>query len=219
MSHMMVDKAANQSCDKDETIVTEMVITTLIYAPNARATQVTGTCADAFTQTCYHYSSAIRVNPQWATLTCPPKRRPPRIEMADHGGSGWTTANLENCQRDEYPPAYLLNAADPAMVYGGIDTRGQLIRWLPAADNTGAGSTWRPQCLRPALIGLTGQELLRRVIAAPPASKSMAPNQPVASKVIKTTFAAITVDHRPEFTVAFTHAGNLPNDGLNDNPC
>ena len=217
-----------QSCDKDKTIVTEMVVTTLTYAPNARATQVTGTCGDAFTQACYHYSSAIRVNPQWATLTCPPEAattshrdggRATDVWKVQHDGSGWTTANPENCQRDEYPPAYLLNAADPARVYGGIDTRGQLVRWMPSADNTGAGSMWRAQCLRPALMGLTDQELLRRVIAAPPASKSMAPNQPKASKVIKTTFAAITVDHRPEFTVAFNHAGNLPNDGLNDNPC
>lgn len=80
------------ACDKnDNTVTTDMVITTLTYAANAKTTDITGTCRDEHTQACYHYSSANSNNPHWSTLLCPQHaakpsatRDPPR--RPQHGG-------------------------------------------------------------------------------------------------------------------------------------
>lgn len=42
----------------------------LVYAGNARTIQVQRVCSKHWSQACYHYSSAIAVNPQWSTLRC-----------------------------------------------------------------------------------------------------------------------------------------------------
>ena len=46
-------------CVRDVTKTTEMVITSIIYAPNAQATQIGKPCSKQWSQACYHYSSAI----------------------------------------------------------------------------------------------------------------------------------------------------------------
>lgn len=218
-----------QECVKDKTVITEMVITTVTYAQNARTTQVTGTCKDSMTQACYHYSSDISVNPQWATITCPPEaagtehRQNGRATAKwdqQHDGDLWVTSpSPDRCERDEYPPAYLLNKDHTAIREGGKNTWGQLVRYLPGKQNGAAGQMWKGACLGPALMGLSDQELARRVVAAPPASKLVIPAAARGDKLLVKTMAAVTVDHRPEFTLEFEHAGNLPNHGLNDNPC
>jgi hypothetical protein len=60
------------SCNqKDETETVKYIINTMEYSANAQTLQVSKTCSAAYPQACYHYSSVIRQNPSWATLTCP----------------------------------------------------------------------------------------------------------------------------------------------------
>ncbi|RTE68540.1 hypothetical protein BHE90_017083, partial [Fusarium euwallaceae] len=61
-----------QSCDSNDDRVTEQYFfTTMTYHPNAAIHEVKPTCSSKWGQACYHYSSAIRENSQWSTLTCP----------------------------------------------------------------------------------------------------------------------------------------------------
>ncbi|KAK1475640.1 hypothetical protein CABS01_03917 [Colletotrichum abscissum] len=62
-----------QSCVNDATRKNDLVVTSVVYAPNAKPTVVERECSQKWSQACFHYSSAIKVNPQWATLTCPPE--------------------------------------------------------------------------------------------------------------------------------------------------
>ncbi|KAM7210947.1 carbohydrate-binding module family 24 protein [Rhypophila decipiens] len=218
----------------EKTVITELVITSLTYAAKATATQVSATCdGNAWPQACFHYQSAIRVNKQWATLTCPPEAASTkhrengvatRSWASQHKGAGWKDKTKRvwqgTCDRDEYPPAYLLSAGDPAMVYGGVDSRGQLVRYIPDKHNRPAGSMWKGACFMPVVKDLSDNEFKKRVAAAPANAKQVI-QQGGGTKILFKTQAAVTVDARPEFTMKFDR-GSTPSggkDGLDSNPC
>lgn len=221
-----------QECAKDKTVVTELVITSLVYAANALPTQVTATCdGNAWPQACYHYQSAISVNKQWATLTCPPEAASTkhrengvatRTWAGQHKGTGWKDKAKRvwqrTCDRDEYPPAYLLSPNDPAMSNGGLNSKGQLVRYIPDAHNRPAGSMWKGACFQPVVKDLSDAEFKRRVNAAPAAQKQII-QQGGGTKILLKTQAAVTVDSRPEFTMKFDHGAAPRLAGLNTNPC
>lgn len=128
-----------QTCVADKTQMSEIVITSLVYAPGARPTCIIKHCAKEHSQACFHYSSAIRVNPGWSTITCHPEATTTahRLERVatdtystQHDGKGWQDASKRMrpyCDRDEYPPAYLLHENDPAYFRGGKDSTAQLV--------------------------------------------------------------------------------------------
>jgi hypothetical protein len=216
-----------QSCVKDKTQTNEMVITSLEYAANAQPIQVKKECKKEHSQACFHYSSAIRVNPQWATLTCDEEaatiahRSTPRatnVWSQQHRGKGWTDNNNRQqakCDRDEYPPAYLLHKNHPAFINGGINSQGQLIRYLPDKENRGAGQMWKGACFVPSVEDLSESQFRAKV--------GQAPNKQYTkgNKGQIQTLVAVTVPTRPEFTIsAWGHQNNPPpNDGLDLNKC
>ncbi|EAQ89742.1 hypothetical protein CHGG_06361 [Chaetomium globosum CBS 148.51] len=213
-------------CVKDETKTTEYIITSIISAQNAVATQVQHQCKAAWKQACYHYSSAIRVNPQWAVLTCPPEAATTaKLRTVDspalhkweneHNGAGW---KIKNCDRDEFPPAYFLNDQMPEWYLGGQDKRGQLVRYIPNRQNQDAGNgMFKRVCFNGPVKALSDRDFKDKVVRAPAHLTSVV----VVNKVKTRTLAAVTVDEWPEFAItAWDHAANPPvDDGLSDNPC
>jgi hypothetical protein len=217
-----------QSCVADKTVKVEMIITSLVYAANAQPTRVQKHCSQEWSQACFHYSSAIRVNPQWAVLTCPPSAATTSYRLdgfatntwaAQHSGAKWTEAPYRQtpaCDRDEWPPAYLLDESDPAYKNSGVDSSGQLVRYLPMGENRAAGQMWRGVCFNGPVRSLSEREFKDQVEQAPRNKKSVA-KRPGLTR----TFAAVTVSSRPEFTISsWGHSGSPPtDDGLRDNPC
>lgn len=154
-------------CNQGVVTTHNYIITSLAYQANAPALQVKATCSARWSQACYHYSSVIRENPNFSTLTCPPeaatvlKPRNPANTLrgtstwaAEHtGGIQKGSSNTRDeewknvkhrdeqaCDMDEYPPAYLLTPNDSAFQLAGRDKDAQVMRWLPRRENTGAGS-------------------------------------------------------------------------------
>ncbi|PGG99158.1 hypothetical protein GX51_06417 [Blastomyces parvus] len=218
-----------QSCVGDKTQKTEIIITSLAYAANAVPTQVKRNCEKSNSQACFHYSSAIRVRPEWGTLTCPQEAaqtahrlnaRATDVWSDQHGGAGWKDpANRKwpgVCDRDEYPPAYFLSKQHPAYVNSGKNAFGQLVRYVPNRQNQDAGKMWKGVCFAGPVRGLSDKEVMDKARSAPASRK----------KIIKeigevVTMVAVTVSVRPEFTItAWGHSGKPPrNDGLKENPC
>ncbi|KAK2007469.1 hypothetical protein LZ32DRAFT_50225 [Colletotrichum eremochloae] len=216
-----------RKCVNSETHTNELIITSLVYEANAKPTQIARECSQAWSQACFHYSSAIRVNPQWATLTCPPEvattadRRdlPATQKWTDqHNGAGWKDevhkAYSDVCDRDEYPPAYLLGPKDPASQNSGLNRQGQLVRLIPNSENRAAGKMWQGVCFGSIIKDIPNSDFVKKVAAAQP-------RRIETTGLLTKTSAAVTVPLRPEFTITkWGHAGNPPqNDGLNVNPC
>lgn len=215
-----------QSCVGDKTMMNEMIITSLAFDNNAEALQVKKKCAKEHSQACFHYSSAIRVNPQWATLTCDAEAattkhrenaKATKVWSDQHSGKGWYDPAhrvSKQCDRDEYPPAYLLHKNHPAFINSGKNTKGQLIRVVPHNDNRKAGQMWKGTCFGPPVADLSDANFKAKVNAA-------ANKQYVRKQGLEQTLVAVTVTKRPEFTISeWGHSGSPPqNDGLNDNPC
>ncbi|WQF85543.1 hypothetical protein CDEST_10557 [Colletotrichum destructivum] len=216
-----------QSCINDATVRNELIITSAIYAPNAKPTLIAKECSQAWSQACFHYSSAIRVNPSWSTLTCPPEAATTTYRMDakatdtwsnQHNGAGWQDEVhriQKRCHRDEYPPAYLLGPQDPAYTNAGVNSQGQLIRWLPRSEHIGAGQMWKRACFGSVIKDIPNSGFKSRVDSAP--NKQI---QTVSGGLTR-TYAAVTVTSRPEFTISkWGHTGNPPpKDGLEVNPC
>jgi hypothetical protein len=222
-------RSCNSNSQEEET---NYVITSLAYAVSAKTLQVNRQCAKDYSQACFYYSSAIRVNPQWANLNCPgggastSKLRGNKVDDSapatrtwgsEHRGKGWldkSNRKHKNCQRDEYPPAYLLVDTDVAWTQGGIDSTGQLIRYLPGHENGGAANMWAGICFSEPLKQITDKEFLDTGKAA----VNKKSNQQ-ANKV--TTFITATVAYLPQFAIDdWGYSNSAPtNDGLNDNPC
>ncbi|KAF2729337.1 glycoside hydrolase family 18 protein [Polyplosphaeria fusca] len=214
-----------QKCVNDKTQKNEIVITSLEYARGASPLKVVKHCDQAHTQACHHYSSAIRVNPQWATLTCPPeaaitahemKRVAPEAWSNQHNGAGWqdeSNRREEYCDRDEYPPLYLLNEQHPAYTNAGVNRNGQLIRWVPWNENQDAGKNWRGACFVPPIEKMSDSDFEKAFNAGR--------NKNLRNKNgITQTLAVATVSSRPEFSFgSWGHSGADRDDGLWDNPC
>lgn len=163
-------------CKGAVTITHQYTITSLKYAAAATATTVKATCSKKWAQACYHYSSAISNNPQWATLSCPTEAATSARDRitayatatwsSQHRGAGWIDAQYRahaKCQRDEYPPVYLLRESDTAIVQAGKSTDGQSVRYLPDKHNTGAASMWGNICFKVPLKALDDDKLLEAV--------------------------------------------------------
>lgn len=223
-----------QSCVGDKTQKDELVITSVVYAAGAVKTQVAKTCDQSWSQACFHYSSAIRVNPSWATLVCPPEaaitsrgkqKRPVVAEWnKQHSGTGWLDQTLrDTCERDEYPPIYMLGPSDTALINSGKAPAanqpytGQLIRLLPDDENSKAGGMWRQACFKGPTKALSDREFRDKFNAAPASDKKKTNPKPGVVQ----TMVQVTVNSRPEFTISsWGQAGNPPqDDGLRDNPC
>lgn len=101
---------------------------------------------------------AISNNPQWAALTYPPEAATNTYRHNGVATATWKSGHQDKewldtakrvepkCDMDEWPPANLLNDADPAITRGGEDSSGQVIQFLPATQNRGASSMWRATC-------------------------------------------------------------------------
>lgn len=217
-----------QKCVADKTQKNDMIVTSLRYRANPTRLPVIKDCAREHTQACYHYSSVIRVNPAWQTLTCPPeaaatahemRRLAPTSWSTQHDGTDWQDEQYRQeqyCDRDEYPPLYLLGPQSPAYLNSGRNVNGQLIRWIPWNENQDAGRNWKGACFIPPLEGsrLSDAEFERRFNAA---NNKVNRNK----RQVTQTFAEIEVDHRPEFSFgSWGHTGHADrDDGLWDNPC
>lgn len=150
-------------CKDPKTTTTHMtVITSVIYQANPSTTQVLATCKAEWGQACYHYSSAIANNPTWSTLTCPQAAATETANRKETGivnkwstsrnGAGWLPGlKATQCQRDEYPPVYLLDPSGPIAKDRGTSRAGQRLRVLPDSENTGASSMWTGICFTNAL--------------------------------------------------------------------
>ncbi|KAK8051793.1 chitinase 18-9 [Apiospora rasikravindrae] len=222
-----------QFCDTNQqTQKTDYIIGSINYGQATYG--VEKTCSQKWAQPCYHYSSVIDAHPQWKTLTCPPKagttsashKRPAVATWYKEHNKDWRdrTNDLvapidENgCQADEYPPAAVLDENSPTYQNGGKTDQGQMIRYVPAGENTGAGSMFRGLCMAP-VQGLTGPQMKRKVEGAPPSKRTRGVNN---KRVVQVT-AQVDVDSTPEFTISrFEHSPGQappPDYGLRDNPC
>ncbi|ERT01646.1 hypothetical protein HMPREF1624_02898 [Sporothrix schenckii ATCC 58251] len=212
------------SCVNNVVKTQEMIVTSLVYAPAATSSVVARKCEAAWTQACYHYSSVIRENPQYATLTCPQEAastkhrqdaEATKVWSDQHKGKGWLDPQHRQwpkCDRDEYPPAYLLNDADPAFVNSGHNRNGQLVRFVPGKQNQRAGGMWKGVCFNGPVKELSDREFQDRVARSPHTNVIHDTN-------LVQTEAAITVDQRPEFTINSWGPPSSPDDGLGSNPC
>lgn len=151
----------SEECNKGKTTTTIYTVTSLEYGPTT--TVVTATCKDEWSQACHHYSSAIKVNAAWKTLTCP---QPAATKARDRDGEGelpaketWYSQHKpswrkmkyrklqKTCGADEFPPFYMLDRNnDVAALQSGIDATGQLIRYISQSQNSGAASMWTSMC-------------------------------------------------------------------------
>lgn len=223
----------SRSCDRqDRTTTDEWVVTSITYGPTPTAIAVH--CSEKWTQACYHYSSAIRVNPQWATLTCPDAaattayrgtitniNKTPRATNAfksQHRGKGWLLKRNGRgglkCDMDEYPPAYLLDRTHDAWKFSGIDSRGQLVRYLNESNNRGAAESWKSVCFKPLLEDMSDRDF-RAGVERDRAKSTIRYGQTTRR------IGSISVRQHPAFTWgSWGHAANPPpNDGLDSNSC
>ncbi|KAF4450549.1 glycoside hydrolase family 18 protein [Fusarium austroafricanum] len=217
-------------CDRnDVTTTSDLVVTTMTYAPNAAAMHITKTCPLSATQACYNYRSIQSNNPHWSTLTCPQAAAMPskvrlngpavRKWAAEHGGDGWQEEKYrkhKDCEKDEFPPVYLLDASDEAYKEGG-KKKGQRVRWLPRKQNKKGGDLWKSMCFKEPLAAMSLKDFHDFVVAG---TKGPVPQ---AGNHYKANVEAGNVDVRPRFHLEYEldnpGAVNLKDDGLWDNPC
>jgi hypothetical protein len=233
-STLRIDGAKNtlreQSCVADKMVKEELVITSLTYAANAVPTKVQKHCDQSLSQACFHYSSAIRVNPHWETLTCPPDAAITmrklqngkatavwqRHHHSDWWGKPYTMRAEPKCDVDEYPPAYILGPNDEAYVFGSVDARGQLVRYLPRIENQKAGQLFKQICFSPTVRAMSDRVFRDKVALAPASNK-----QVINKAGLEQMLVGVTVDERLEFSWdSWGQAANPPkDDGLEANRC
>ncbi|KAK8080351.1 hypothetical protein PG997_008169 [Apiospora hydei] len=224
-----------QYCDTNQqTKKTDYIIGSINYGQATYG--VERTCSRKWPQPCYHYSSVLDVHPQWKTLTCPPgagttsaaHKRPAVATWYNEHNQDWrkrtndlvkgSRIDLRGCQADEYPPAAVLDESSPIYQNGGKTDQGQMIRFVPAGENMGAGSMFRGVCMA-SVEGLSGAQMKRKVEGAPPSKRTRSVNN---QDLVQFT-AEVDVDTTPEFSISrFEHSPGQappPDYGLCDNPC
>jgi hypothetical protein len=211
-----------------------------VFSNNPSKLAIKTACPASAGQACYHYQSVIKANPKFATLTCPPEaastawRYDGRATVSwseQRKGDGWLRngyyVGLQNqgdgCDRDEYPPAYLMNAQDPAILNGGNNINGQMVRYLPSKMNAAGGRLWKGVCFQPLLKGLQMADL-RSIVDKDKNKKTVVVQS--KGKTVTQTHATFTATERPEFQItAFPPIPAPPvnhptwSDGVADNPC
>ncbi|KAF2742939.1 carbohydrate-binding module family 24 protein [Sporormia fimetaria CBS 119925] len=240
----MINTIRYLNCDaQDQTQTTDWIIESLSPVKGAQTLQTITDCGNDAPQACYHYSSAIKVNPQWATLTCPPEaissawrydfRGKPKVTDIwndQHAGAGWldsphypaVKANLDlgQYERDEFPPAYLLNANHDAVKNAGINTKGQLMWYIPANQNKAGGRLWKGACFKP----LFHQKIMEDANFKRQFNADLGKVVRVNPKKRCTeSIATATADYHPEFVIGWAHdappADPDWHDGEKVNPC
>lgn len=235
------------SCSGDVEHRQETVITSIVWPAKPGKLQIARTCSLRHKHACYHYSSALRNNQAWSTLTCPEvaavskkvRLNGPAVRAwdAQHKPGGWKAYAIANqlpnppgtpkntCQLDEWPPVYLLDEQDIPYKNGGKPgAGGQAIRYLPGYDNGNAGQEFAHICFNPQMQEVKEGDFAGLLKAAAPAKTIDGPivqNKNGGKTRVDVTYFAATLDKRPEFTWAkWEHAANPPvSDGLRDNPC
>ena len=115
---------------------------------------------------------------------------------------------------DEFPPAYLLDANNPAFIYAGKDKRGQRVRYIPWTDNQDAGQSWKGIFFVGVLDSMSDKDL-QDLITKSPLSK---PTNPQPQK--ESVNVAIAVDRKPKLIFDWDLPANpSQDDGLGDNGC
>ncbi|KAM0329996.1 hypothetical protein ACHAQA_004165 [Verticillium albo-atrum] len=228
-----------QSCVGQTTMRAESVITSLTYAPNAQPTMIHGTCSRKYAQACYHYSSVIRNNPSWATIQCPQEAAKPQYRFnafatskwdTQRAGGGWLDPNHQpwwlkdpkkhSCQRDEFPPAYLLNEKSVAYINSGKDAvGGQLMRFLPHLHNIGGGKMWKGACFSSLTRKMTVAGFKQSFDIA--GKSTFSNGQVKAGLNLRQDGSGGDVSVWPRFTISsWEHSANpAPFDGLYENEC
>jgi len=97
------------------------------------------------------------------------------------------------CDADEYPPRYLLADSDPEMVNAG-QPGGQLMRYLPDAQNRKAGAMWKGVCFAPHIEKLGTSSFKAKFALATNKQKSTKSN-------IDSTTGEVKVDANPVFKI------------------
>lgn len=122
----------------------------------------------------------------------------------------------KDCDADKYQPVYLLEDTSPAFKFSGVNAQGQLIRYLAAGENRGAGSIWKGVCLSGALEGMSDSDFERKFNVVPVAQRKTA-----SSKLLQKQWAEFNVDATPRFKISgWGQSGNPPvDDGLAANGC
>ncbi|KAF7555882.1 hypothetical protein G7Z17_g1807 [Cylindrodendrum hubeiense] len=231
MSTKRVGAAKNtlrlKSCDKNMVTQTrDLVVTSIIYAANAKPLKFEAKCIARWGQACYHYSSAIANNPSWATITCPQEAATTTHRENAKATYIWRTTHVDSwkqaqdrkyqqgCDMDEYPPGYLLTRSDPAWQFAGKDKRGQGIRYLPRPENAGAASMWARICLKAPLDNISDLEMYNRIKRG----TNKQSTHPTSQKEVM--MMQIAIGERPEFSMTYEHASNPIRDAaLSVNPC
>ncbi|KAK4118928.1 carbohydrate-binding module family 24 protein [Parathielavia appendiculata] len=221
-----------QSCTPDgnggsTTTKTDMVITSLVFGPTP--TTIEQVCSKAWSQACYHYSSAIAQNPQWGVLECvhgnvknPENDRPGVRKWYSQADDSWRDGayrDAARCDADEYPPRYFLRDSDPEMQKAG-QPGGQLMRYLPSQENQDAGRSWKGVCFAPHIADLTIAEFKKKFDAVPAKERTTVEKKTDRYKLTETK-VKVPVDVKPYFKFSsFEHAANPPVDaGMWDNGC
>ena len=164
-----------RECNKGTTTTHAYTITSVSYAAKAQPTLVAATCQGRWDQACHHYSSAISVHPEWATLHCGQNmatKTQPELKAAatatwsaQHAGAGWLDAAYREekmCDRAVYPPSYLLAAAKRGKMRATSLCEAapvQVVRWLPRDQNRGAAHMWSNICFQTPLDALSDSEM------------------------------------------------------------
>ncbi|KAH6851101.1 glycoside hydrolase family 18 protein [Chaetomium sp. MPI-CAGE-AT-0009] len=223
-----------QSCVPDgsggaTTTKDDHIITSLLFGPTP--TTIEAPCSTAWTQACYHYSSAIAQNPAWGTLKCVhgnvqapfANYRPGVRKWYNQHHESWRLGDKaeayrdhKRCQVDEYPPRYFLDRyTSPEMLNSG-EPGGQLMRYLPDTENERAGQVFKSLCFKPHIDGWTPAEFKRKWDTIP-----LLKRVPIDDLRVNSLGAELQVDVTPYFKWSkFEHAANpLPDAGMWDNPC
>lgn len=227
------------ACAPDnKTTTTNWVVTSVNYptATSVPTVMATATCSKEYGQACHHYSSAIRQNNKWATVTCPPDagttaihREPAPATIAwqkEHAGQGWLDLppNLKDnkeqaqdlsglCDPTVWPPSELLDTTSLDLLDGGQRKDAQLVRFMPRKDSRLSSQMWNNVCFTTPLKDIDG-----------PALKALC-EKDIAAKIVfgpdRTEMRCkIDVDKRPVFTITEFQHEKDEFDGLTVNsPC
>ncbi|CAM1501216.1 Fc.00g103780.m01.CDS01 [Cosmosporella sp. VM-42] len=193
-------------CNNSEQTTHAYAITSLSYGPTP--TQVQATCTVAGPRPAFNTVPRFEKTPRGPPLRALLKQQPiPENDIMRRqpqhrvGNTMAKAGNTSNTARNSYPNIR------------------QSVRWLPKSQNGGAGSMWSGRSFMAVIFEwMTDAELYRR--ASNP-QMNFGLNQVTVCGTYTELNVGITVDHRPEFTIAsWEHELDADaDDGLRKNPC
>jgi hypothetical protein len=204
------------SCDKNsKTQTDDEILVSAVFSNNPSKLVIKTACPASVGQACYYYQPVIKANPKFATLTCPPEAASTAWHYDGKATVSWSEQRKDDgwlrngyyvrlqdqgngCDCGEYPPAYLMNAHDPAIQNGGNNINGQMVRYLPAKMNSAGGRLWKGMCFQPLFKGLQMADL-RSIVDKDKNKKTVVVQS--KGKTITQTHATLTATERPEFQI------------------